>query len=113
MNDEATMMAEMAADADLAEPKPPEPGIEYAVPLAALTAQGEDDAETQPEAGDAVAVQLEGKFVRAENGQAIVRFTTANGEPMAPVAAPSEDEVLASDEAALRTRAAEEEGGSY
>jgi hypothetical protein len=72
-------------------PMPPEEteatqpaGVELVLPMAALTAAGETEGEThQPEPGDAVAVTLEAKFVRAEGGKAVIRIEKANGEPVA------------------------------
>lgn len=92
----------MMADDAATENPPAAAGVEISVPMAALTAAGENPGdEAQPEAGDAVAVQLEGTFVRAEGGNGIIRVTTANGEAMtAPAPAAPEDEGVALREAA-------------
>ncbi len=99
-------MEKLMADDAAAENPPPPDGGEISVPMTALTAAGENPGdEAQPEEGDAVAVQLEGKFVRAEGGNGIIRVSTANGEPMTPPT----PEPLADEGEALR--AAAEEGG--
>lgn len=109
MTDENLMTA--MADEPAPPPPAPEPGVEMTFPLAALTAAGENPGEeNQPEKGDAVAIQLEATFLRAENGMGIVRVSKANGQDMAaPGPEPSEDVALELEGEALRRDA--EKGG--
>lgn len=95
---------------DAAAEAPPEPGVELSFPMAALSAAGENpDEEMKPEAGDAVAIQLEGTFVREEGGMGIVRVSQANGEAMTAPKPADESETMMDEGEALRAAAGKEE----
>lgn len=98
---------EMEADAPdvgvaVVEAKPaPMAKDEVCVPMTAV-AIADGDQNTAPEPGDQVAVTLEGKVVRVENGNVYFKPATANGEPM-PGPMASEDEQLEAEGEALRS----------
>ena len=76
-------------------PPPPDMGaatsMEVSVPLEALASPGEDDKLVNPEVGDLVQFQTEGKVARIEGDSAFVSVESVNGKPVSQKAAITKD----------------------
>jgi len=64
---------------------------EVCVPVSSLASPGEDDMLMNPEIGDLVQFQSEGKVTRIEGDNAYVKVESINGKPMTPEDAKSRD----------------------
>ena len=65
--------------------------MEVSVPLEALASPGEDDKLVNPEIGDLVQFQTEGKVTRIEGDNAFVGVESVNGKPVSQKAAITKD----------------------
>lgn len=70
-------------------------GTEQRVPVEALAMPGEDEQLNNPEVGDPVSYQVEGKVAALEGDQAVVTVATVNGKPVTAEAAKTADETEA------------------
>lgn len=64
------------------EPKPITGGMTVPIPLAALAEPDEKEAMVNPEQGDIVDGQFEGKIVSINGEMAMVSVTSVNGKPL-------------------------------
>ena len=65
--------------------------MEVSVPIEALASPGEDDKLVNPEVGDLVQFQTEGKVTRIEGDNAFVGVESVNGKPVSQEAAITKD----------------------
>ena len=78
---------------------------EICVPSKSLAMPGDDDKLVNPEPGDTVQFNVQGRVSRIEGDQAYVAIDTVNGDPVTDKAAMTNDEAPADEYAGLRAQA--------
>lgn len=85
---------------------------EQCVPLESLAMPGEDEKLNNPEVGDPVSYQVEGKVTRISGEMAYVAPATVNGKPVTPEAEATNDTSEDQDKAELYDMARERDSGA-
>src|SRR5437773_688040 len=93
------------------EPKPAAAPMTVPIPLAALAEPDDKEEMMNPEQGDIVDGQFEGKIVSVNGDVAMVAVTSVNGKPLAPESPDDQEQVSPEDQDAAEYSQLEGQAG--